>query len=119
MLIATIFHEHMNHHSVGAVARFLDGVLSFGDIPRAIESALRACGDMAGDPMLLWVLLGLGLRELSMAPRQLSFVRYLVRQTRLSDAEQLVQSILGLPLESEVEALVYRTMHERFPGDLT
>ena len=24
MLIATIFHEHMNHHSVGAVARFLD-----------------------------------------------------------------------------------------------
>ena len=28
------------------------------------------CGDMAGDPMLAWVLLGLGLRNLSMAPRQ-------------------------------------------------
>ncbi len=34
-----------------AVARFLDGVISFGDIARAIESALRACGDMAGDTL--------------------------------------------------------------------
>ncbi|MHB1224393.1 MAG: 1-deoxy-D-xylulose-5-phosphate reductoisomerase [Gemmatimonadaceae bacterium] len=32
-----------------AVARFLDGRLSFADIPRAIESALAALADSAGD----------------------------------------------------------------------
>ncbi len=34
-----------------AVARFLDGELSFGDIARAIASALSACGDAAGDTL--------------------------------------------------------------------
>ncbi|MES3032923.1 MAG: 1-deoxy-D-xylulose-5-phosphate reductoisomerase [Gemmatimonadota bacterium] len=34
-----------------AVARFLDGALSFGDIARAIASALSACGDAPGDTL--------------------------------------------------------------------
>ena len=34
-----------------AVARFLDGELSFGDIARAIASALSACGDAPGDTL--------------------------------------------------------------------
>jgi 1-deoxy-D-xylulose-5-phosphate reductoisomerase len=34
-----------------AVARFLDGELSFSDIARAIASALSACGDAAGDTL--------------------------------------------------------------------
>ena len=37
------------------------------------------CGDMAGDPMLTWVLIGLGLRNLSMAPRQIPLVKSIVR----------------------------------------
>lgn len=34
-----------------AVARFLDGEMAFGDIARAIESALDAVGDLAGDTL--------------------------------------------------------------------
>ncbi len=34
-----------------AVARFLDGALTFGDIARAIASALSACGDAPGDTL--------------------------------------------------------------------
>jgi len=44
------------------------------------------CGDMAGDAMLTWVLVGLGLRHLSMAPRQIPVVKSIVRATRLADA---------------------------------
>ena len=45
-------------------------------------SPVAMCGDMAGDAMLTWVLIGLGLRKLSMAPRQIPLVKSIVRATR-------------------------------------
>jgi phosphoenolpyruvate-protein phosphotransferase (PTS system enzyme I) len=76
------------------------------------------CGDMAGDPLLCWVLMGLGLRDLSMAPRQIPMVKSVIRASKLSDAEALVNNIMHLPTESEVEAVVSRTMIARFPLEL-
>jgi len=49
------------------------------------------CGDMAGDPRFTWVLLGLGLRSLSMAPRQIPIVKSIVRATRMAFAEKLTR----------------------------
>jgi phosphotransferase system enzyme I (PtsI) len=73
------------------------------------------CGDMAGDPLLCWVLLGLGLRDLSMAPRQVPLVKSIIRATRLSDAQTLVQSVMSLRTEEEVELMVSEIMLARFP----
>ena len=65
------------------------------------------CGDMAGDPMLTWVLIGLGLRNLSMAPRQIPLVKSIVRSTNLADAERLLAQALTMSTETEIEELVY------------
>jgi phosphoenolpyruvate-protein phosphotransferase (PTS system enzyme I) len=73
------------------------------------------CGDMAGDPLLAWVLLGLGLRNLSMAPRQIPVIKSIIRSTRLTDAERLVNDVLAMRTEGEVEGLVYREMRRQFP----
>ncbi|MGA7742785.1 MAG: phosphoenolpyruvate--protein phosphotransferase [Polyangia bacterium] len=77
------------------------------------------CGDMAGDPRFCWVLLGLGLRSLSMAPRQIPRVKSIVRATRIASAEKLTEEILRLRTEDEVEELVNRVMKERFPVEFT
>ncbi len=79
---------------------------------------LAMCGDMAGDPALSWVLMGLGLRDLSMAPRQIPIVKSIVRATHLADAEALVASIMELRTEGDVEAVVARAMTDRFPQEL-
>ena len=79
---------------------------------------LAMCGDMAGDPALTWVLLGLGLRDLSMAPRQIPLIKSIVRQTPLLEAEKLVATISGLRTEGEVEELVHQVMATRFPQEL-
>jgi len=76
------------------------------------------CGDMAGDAMLAWVLIGLGLRNLSMAPRQIPVVKSIVRATRLSDAERLLAQALTMATETEIEELVYTDMRKRFPLEL-
>jgi phosphotransferase system enzyme I (PtsI) len=76
------------------------------------------CGDMAGDPMLAWILIGLGLRNLSMAPRQIPVVKSIVRATRVSEAERLLAQALTMSTETEIEELVYGAMRKRFPLEL-
>jgi len=76
------------------------------------------CGDMAGEAMLTWVLIGLGLRNLSMAPRQIPVVKSIVRATRLPDAERLLARALTMATEIEIEELVYTDMRGRFPLEL-
>jgi phosphoenolpyruvate-protein kinase (PTS system EI component) len=61
------------------------------------------------------VLLGLGLRSLSMAPRQIPMVKSIIRSTRLGEAEKLVEEIMTLRTEDEIEDMVNRTMKQRFP----
>ena len=76
------------------------------------------CGDMAGEAMLTWVLIGLGLRNLSMAPRQIPVVKAIVRATRIEDAERLLARALTMATETEIEELVYTDMRKRFPLEL-
>src|SRR4051794_22197260 len=90
-------------------------------VSQVVTAAQRAgkpvamCGDMAGDPLLSWVLLPLGLRDLSMARRQIPIVKSIIRSTRLSDAQELLQQVMGLQTEEEVEETVSATMLARFP----
>jgi phosphotransferase system enzyme I (PtsI) len=84
----------------------------------AAGTPVSLCGDMAGEPAYTWILLGLGLRELSMAPRYLPAVKSVIRGTRLQDAEDLTARALDLETEVEVESLVLDTMHGRFPLEL-
>jgi phosphotransferase system enzyme I (PtsI) len=85
----------------------------------ASGKAVAMCGDMAGDPILAWVLLGLGLRNLSMAPRQIPLVKSIVRSTNVGDAERLLAQAMTMSTEVEIEELVYGVMGERFPLELT
>jgi phosphotransferase system enzyme I (PtsI) len=79
---------------------------------------LAMCGDMAGDPLLTWVLIGLGLRDLSMAPRQIPIVKSIIRATSLAEAEQLCETIASFRTESEIEDVVHRVMRARYPAEL-
>jgi len=76
------------------------------------------CGDMGGDPTLAWVLIGLGLRNLSMAPRQIPVVKSIIRSTEIADAERLLAQALTMSTETEIEELVYGVMNRRFPLEL-
>jgi phosphotransferase system enzyme I (PtsI) len=90
-------------------------------LKQAIDAAARVgkpisvCGDMAGDPAFTWVLLGLGVRELSMAPRHIPAVRAVIAATVLAEAQAMAAEALLLHSDGEVEELVLGTMKRRFP----
>jgi len=64
------------------------------------------------------VLLGLGLRDLSMAPRQIPLVKSIIRGTRLSEAERLVETVSAFSTEREIEELVHQVMSSRYTLEL-
>ena len=50
---------------------------------------LRLCGEMAGDPMCVAILIGLGFRHLSMNGRSVARVKYLLRHIEQDEAREL------------------------------
>jgi len=53
------------------------------------------CGEMAGDPVLAPLLLGLGADELSAAPPLVPAVKYVIRRVKLSEARALAAEALN------------------------
>ncbi len=70
---------------------------------RARKVWVSVCGEMAGDPALAPLLIGLGVDELSAAPALLAQLKYLVRRLKMSDARAL--ATFALECESATEIL--------------
>jgi phosphocarrier protein FPr len=72
-------------------------------IALAVEAAagsgleLSVCGEMAGDPVAARCLVGLGIRELSMAAASLGAVRRAVRTSAAADLAERARAALGDP----------------------
>jgi phosphotransferase system enzyme I (PtsI) len=75
-------------------------------IQRTIDAAnkegipVSMCGEMAGEPRYAQLLIGMGLRELSMQPSALLEARELVRQSSLSTLQQLTAEFFSQLEES-------------------
>jgi phosphotransferase system enzyme I (PtsI) len=76
------------------------------------EAALRnripvsLCGEMAGDPRYTALLLGLGIRELSMAPIKIGRIKSRVRRIDLAAAADRAQSIMAQSDPGRIAALL-------------
>jgi len=73
---------------------------------RSAGRELTLCGEMGGDPFHTELLLGLGLRSLSVAPGEMLAVKAAIRATRLDEAERLASAALELGTAAEIEALL-------------
>ncbi len=60
------------------------------------------CGEMAGDPRLVPLLLGLGMRRFSMSPRLVPEVKAQIRGLSISDLNQLADSCSSLATAGEI-----------------
>jgi len=78
----------------------------------ATEAAVRAripisvCGEIAGDPRFTPLLLGLGIRTLSMAPASLPRVKQRLRTLSMTEAIRLAGQVMGQSDERRITALL-------------
>jgi phosphotransferase system enzyme I (PtsI) len=66
---------------------------------------LGICGEMASEPLLVPLLLGLGIHELSMSPVSIPAVKQLVRRVRMHEAEALVDQAVNCGSAEDVLVL--------------
>jgi phosphocarrier protein FPr len=70
--------------------------------------SLAVCGEVAGDPLAIPVLLGLGVHELSMAATRIPAAKQAVRATDVAAARQLAAKALAAESAAEVRRLCGR-----------
>jgi phosphotransferase system enzyme I (PtsI) len=85
--------------------------------PRGLE--VIVCGAMGGEPMYTTLLLGLGVRRLSMPPHQLPEIKRVVRAIRGDRARMLAAEVLALDSAPEVLARLREALREALPDPPT
>ena len=98
-----------------AVLRLIDMTVRAG---HAQKRPVAVCGEMASDPVLAVLLIGLGVDELSVSPNQIPQLKYVLSQVTLEDARALAAEVLGQSncLAEEIYAHCKATINKWVPG---
>lgn len=70
---------------------------------RHTNTDCSCCGEMAGEPIFTLLLLGLGLRTLSMVPDQIPVVKRVIRQVSMEQCERLARKVGSFDSERQIE----------------
>lgn len=72
--------------------------------------ALSVCGEIASELPITLVLIGLGIRDLSMTATAIPEVKKLIRSISLKDAEELASKALNLSTSSDIRSEIHETI---------
>ena len=92
-------------------------------IYRTIEAAHEAgievavCGEMAGDPMYLPVLIGMGLDELSMNALDIPKIKRMIRMSNQNQCSALVRDLLEYSTAQKIRGHLLDFLTSNFPGE--
>ena len=101
---------HLYDPAHPAVLRVLKQIVDHG---HARKLKVSVCGEMAGDPLYVPLLLGLGVDELSMTPSLLPSVKFLIRTMTMEEARKLAQTALMQTDPKKTFALIESFYNER------
>lgn len=108
-----VAHLHQPLHP--AVLRTLKALVAAS---AAAAVPISICGDMAGDPFLTWVLVGLGFREVSMDRDRIPLVKAVVRGSSVEEAEAFVGEAMAMEDENEIAELLRSRLEHRFSAEI-
>ena len=88
-------------------------------VEAAHDNGIRVamCGEMAGEPLYVPILLGLELDDLSMNVLSIFRVKKILRSYTLRECKDLVEASLQLSTPGEIEELVRASLRQKFPDE--
>jgi len=90
---------HLYDPTHPAILQLIHATVTAG---RKYNVRVSVCGEMAGDPVLVPLLLGMGVDELSAAPPLVPAVKYLVRRLKLAETQELANFALNCESSAEI-----------------
>jgi len=101
---------HLYEPTHPAVLRVIKQVIDEG---HRKSITVGVCGEMAGDPVFVPLLLGLGADSLSMTPPLIPAVRYLIRAMTMADARKLADQAMTMSDPKKIYQLCHEFHRER------
>ncbi len=96
-----------------AVLRLIKRTVEVG---QAAGLEVAVCGEMASQPLMAFALLGLGVRQLSVAPRSVAVVKRIVRGVSVEIAKRAADAALAAPTAGRAEEILREQLLSAF-GD--
>jgi len=92
-----------------AVLRLIKNVI---DSAHQAKIKVAMCGEMAGEPSLALILLGLGLDEFSMPPQIIPELKYIIRSVEFKAAQEIARKALEFSTGTEIEEFARNKLAE-------
>jgi phosphoenolpyruvate-protein phosphotransferase (PTS system enzyme I) len=92
-----------------AVLRLVKNII---DAAHQAKIKVAMCGEMAGEPFLALILLGLGLDEFSMPPQIIPELKYIIRAVGFKAAQEIAGQAMKLSTGKEVEEFAQKRLAE-------
>jgi len=92
-----------------AVLRLVKSII---DAAHQAKIKVAMCGEMAGEPSLALILLGLGLDEFSLPPQVIPELKYVIRAVGFQAAQELAAQAMKLSTGKEVEEFSQNRLEE-------
>src|SRR5262249_9621752 len=92
-----------------AIFRVLQNILA---ACQRTGTPVTLCGEMAGQPRSVLVLLGMGLRRFSMSPAFIPAVKALLASVTTAQAERFAHHVLQLTTNEEIRTYLTARLHE-------
>jgi phosphoenolpyruvate-protein phosphotransferase (PTS system enzyme I) len=117
MLAVDRVNEHVAHLYEPMHPAILRAISSVTHVAKQRGIAVGLCGEMAGDPGIAPLLIGMGLQELSMSSVAIPHVKSTIRSLSYSDLSKLAVKALALSTAAEIRALTKRALGRALPPD--
>jgi phosphoenolpyruvate-protein phosphotransferase (PTS system enzyme I) len=85
------------------------------DVARQSDVPCSVCGEMGGTPAYVLVLLGLGLRSVSVVPSSVPQIKKICRSVTIARCEQLAQRVLAMDNAADIDAYLQKELKEVAP----
>ncbi|EAR11027.1 phosphoenolpyruvate--protein phosphotransferase [Reinekea blandensis] len=79
---------------------------------RRLNLTVSVCGEMAADPKAVLLLLGMGVKTLSMSAFKLPQVKWLVRRVSIPQCRQILDEARDLGRDADIQAMLSRELKE-------
>ncbi|MFQ3229723.1 phosphoenolpyruvate--protein phosphotransferase [Reinekea sp.] len=101
--------SHLYSHNHPAV---IDAIHLIAKECKRLNIGLSVCGEMASDPKAVLLLMGMGIRTLSMSAFKLPIIKWLVRHADTQDCKTLLEHVKDFSNTKDIEAYLQAHLEE-------
>jgi len=76
---------------------------------------LSVCGEMASEPEYIMLLLGMGVKTMSLSPPMLPEIKQIIRSVTIEDCNKVARKVLGMNAERQISAYLRNSTRKILP----